>query len=144
MQKLQKFSLSKGSVLFIQDFTFYDGAQSDKLLVILNTPFNITTPYLCCKTTTTKGRYPEKQGCSIEHAVYCLFPKDDWFHDLTWVQFHEFYELLAADLLNACLKKGKASIRGELKLQTITAIINCAKQSKDISQYQLSLIHNSK
>ena len=55
------------------------------------------------------------------------------------MQFDEIYELNAGDLLKAH-HNGLVEIKGELKENTINAIINCIKGSQDITNYQLSLL----
>lgn len=125
--------------MFYQDFKFYDNNTSDKLLIVLNSPKNIRTPYLCCKTTTTR-RYTDEQGCFPQYSVYVLLANEDFFKCKTWVQLHEFYEMDAQHLLNACHKYGKARIIGKLNDQAANAIVNCAKRSDDMSEYQLSLL----
>lgn len=73
--------------------------------------------------------------------MYVLLPKEDFFPLKTWVQFNEFYLLEAQKLLSAHLKDKTVEIYGNLKNQTISAIVNCAKRSEDISEYHLSLLN---
>lgn len=133
--------MTKGTVLYFKGFCFHDGGTSDKFLIILNTPKDLNTPYLCCKTTS-KRKHTDKQGCSPEHNVYVLLPKEDLFPLKTWVQFNEFYPLEAKKLLSAHHTDKTVRIHGALKTQTISAIINCAKRSEDMSEYHLAMLKN--
>ena len=125
-----------GTVLFHSDFQFLDGDHADKRLVVLNAP-TFGQPYLCCKTTS-KPRFPDREGCHSSHNLYVLNPCP-CFKLKTWVQFHEIYELDAVELLQRHAS-GQVREVGELPPETGRAIVNCVKRSDDISPYQLSFL----
>jgi hypothetical protein len=84
--------MSKGTVLFYKSFTFHDGGQSDKRVIILNEP-NDNEPYLCCKTTSKEKYGLQYEGCYSDESIYVINPIDKCFTVKTWVQFHELYEI---------------------------------------------------
>jgi hypothetical protein len=122
--------VTPGSVIFYKKFTFKDGEQSDKLLIILNSGGK--KPYLVIKTTSRKKAGREaKEGCHSDKGYYFLPGKRDNFPIDTWILLYEFYEVSAADFLKAHFG-GVAEIKGApLKPETVRAIINCAKKGQD-------------
>jgi hypothetical protein len=131
--------VSPGSVVSFKDFTFHDGAQSDKLLIVLNS--GGSKPYLVVKTTSKQkhGR-KQKEGCQYLDGYYFLRAKQEpHFPIATWILFHEFYELSAAAFLQAHFR-GDAEVKGVLNEQTLRAIVNCAKKTQDWSAHYDNLI----
>lgn len=128
----------RGSILYHTAFQFHNGETSPKLLIVLNTPKK-SQPYLCCKTTS-KPKYPDTEGCHSESDLYVLNANTDSFPEKTWVQFHELYEFDVVGLLNAHLKDRVLDRKGQLREETIRAIVNCVKGSQDVSVYHLSLL----
>jgi len=131
--------MKKGTVLYWKNFKFHDNNTADKFLIVLNSPVNLKTPFLCCKTTS-KMKHTDGQGCYPQYGVYVLLANEDLFPKKTWVQLHEFYEIDSKELLEAGLKDNNLKIAGDLKSQIANAIVNCAKRSDDISDYQISLL----
>ncbi len=131
--------MNKGTVIFYKKFQFSNGELGEKLLIILNTYKDQSTPHLCCKTTSKQKYNLTNPGCYSNKNIYVLNANQDFFNLKTWVQFDEIYELKASDLLNAHYS-GLVDIKGTLKENTINAIINCIKRSQDITNYQLSIL----
>lgn len=131
--------MHKGTILYHQAFQFQNGQLGKKLLIILNTPKQDET-YLCCKTTSKQQFNIDKEGCHYNKNIYVLNPDIDWFKEKTWVQFHELYEFDPHKFLQAHFD-GDLEVKGELKGNTINAIINCIKRSEDVSNYHLTLLH---
>lgn len=130
--------MHKGTIFYHKAFQFQNGEIGKKLLIILNMPQK-DEPYLCCKTTSKQQFNIDKEGCHSNKNIYVLNPNTDWFKEKTWIQFHELYEFEASKFLQAHFK-GELEIKGELKGQTISAIINCIKRSEDVSNYHLTLL----
>lgn len=130
--------MNKGKILYHQAFQFQNGQYGKKLLITLNNPQN-NEPYLCCKTTSKQQFNIDKEGCHYNKNIYVLNANTDWFKEKTWVQFHELYEIDRHKFLQAHFK-GDMDVKGELKGNTICAIINCIKRSEDISNYHLTLL----
>ena len=121
--------MTPGSIIFYKKFTFKDGDQSDKLLIVLNA--GDKKPYLVVKTTSKqKGKRQAKEGCHHQDGYYFLPAKKDGFPANTWVLLYEFYEVSAAEFLKAHFG-GVAEIKATLKSETVRAIINCAKKGQD-------------
>ncbi len=131
--------MDKGTIIFHKKFRFSDGESGEKLLIILNTFKDLSIPHLCCKTTSKQKYNLINPGCYSERNIYIINEKQDFFHLKTWIQFEEIYELNAKDLLDAHCK-GFVEVKGNLKENTVNSIINCVKQSQDITNYQLSLL----
>ena len=131
--------MNKGTVIFHRRFQFSNGEAGEKLLIILNTFTDFSTPHLCCKTTSKQKYNLASPGCYSSNNIYILNANQDFFHIKTWIQFEEIYELKAKKLLDAHYK-GMLEIKGQLKENTINSIINCIKNSQDITNYQLSLL----
>ncbi len=133
--------MTPGSIVHYKNFTFHDGGQSDKLLIVLNAGGK--KPYLFLKTTSQAraGRLA-KEGCHSAHGYYFLPAKRDNFPKDTWILFDDVYELDAALLLKAHFG-GDAKVSGTLKGDTLRAIINCAKKSDDWSPYFDDLLQQS-
>lgn len=131
-------TLCKGAILYHKDFAFPDGGVSDKLFVLLNNPSKFQ-PYLFCKTTSKPKFNITKMGCYSDKNIYYVDAHRDWFKLNTWIQFHELYQLNAAELLDAHCK-GRIVIQNNLKEPLINGLINCIKKSDDISSYHLSLL----
>ena len=127
----------RGKVFSYKQFPFGDGGQSDKLLIVVNEP-DSTTDWIFIKTTS-KSKCRDTQGCHSFHNLYVLNAGEDLFRSKTWVQFNEVYNIscLALGVAN---KYGEAKRIGNLKLQTVRAIINCMKNSQDLSPHELNLL----
>ncbi len=130
--------MNKGTILFHRDFQFLNGQSGEKLIIVLNTPKD-KEPYLCCKTTSKQKFNIDKEGCHSQQNIYVINPNFDWFRMKTWVQFHELYEFEAPKFLQAHFN-GSLDVKGELKENTVRAIVNCIKRSDDVSKYNLSLL----
>lgn len=128
----------RGSILYHVSFQFKNGETGQKLLIVLNTPKK-NQSYLCCKTTS-QPKYPDTEGCHSERNFYVLNANTDSFPEKTWVQFHELYEFDVPGLLNAHFKDRVLEVKGQLREETIRAIVNCIRRSQDVSEYHLSLL----
>lgn len=130
--------MTPGSIVEYKQFTFYDGAQADKLLIVLSAGSG--KPYLVIKTTSQpKPGRKATEGCHAKDGYYYLPAKRDNFPKETWILLYEYYELTAADFLKAHFA-GDAKIKGTLRGDTLRAIINCAKKSDDWSTHYDSLL----
>ena len=133
--------MKKGTVLFHPRFEFTDGETGRKFLIILNTPdIKKSQPFLICKTTSQSKNKPDAPGCHAQKNLYCIEAGSDFFLKRTWVQFFEIFELNHDEFLMQHFELGLQA-RGELKSETINAIVNCIKRSDDVSAYHLSLLN---
>ncbi|MEO5361021.1 MAG: hypothetical protein H7843_11340 [Nitrospirota bacterium] len=130
--------MDRGTVLFHRDFQFKDGEYGNKLIIILN-DVGADKPYLCCKTTSKPKYGIEKEGCYSDKNIFVLSNLSSSFHQKTYVQFHELYELNSKTFLKGHFE-GKVEIICKLPVNMINAIINCIKKSEDISPYHLMLL----
>ena len=129
--------MTPGSIIFHKDFTFYDGEQADKFLIVLND--GNKRPYLVLRTTSRQKSRPNKEGCHAPKGCYFLPEKKDWFKFDTWVLLYEPYEMNAQAFLKAKFA-GHAEVKATLKPDLLRAIINCFSRTDDCSDYHLSLL----
>ncbi len=129
--------MDRGTILFHRQLQYHDGPIGQKLLILLNAPKK-SQPYLFCKTTS-QPKHVEREGCHHTENLYVLNANADSFPLKTWVQFHELYELSDDELVRTRLENHWEK-KGQLRDQTITAILNCIKKSEDVSAYHLSLL----
>jgi hypothetical protein len=129
--------VTPGSIIFYKKFTFKDGDQSDKLLIVLNSGKN--KPYLVVRTTSKQKGKQQKEGCHPSEGYYFLPAKRDDFPGNTWILLYDFYELSTAEFLKAHFD-GVAEIKGTLKPETVRALINCAKKGQDWSGHYEGLV----
>jgi len=130
--------MKRGEVIFSKRFTFPDGGASEKLLVVLNEA-TVTTHYLLLLATSQQRKKKSDPGCYAKDNYYVIHPKTDWFNKVTWIMFDRVIEYDFARELSEHFK-GNLETMAILKENTIRAIINCIKQSDDITPYQLSLL----
>jgi len=132
--------MKRGTVLFHSRFLFTDGEAGKKYLVVLNTPDpKNPAPILLCKTTSQSRNKPETPGCHAERNLFVVDAKHDFFPKKTWIQFFEIFEADYKELLQQHFEK-TVTLEGELKPETINAVVNCIRKSDDVSQYHLSLL----
>ena len=123
--------MTPGSIVHFKKFTFHDGAQADKYLVVLNA--GGAKPYLVIKTTSqAKQGREDKEGCNSAKGYYFVPAGKSYFKRPTWFLLHEYYELEAAKFLQAKFS-GDAEIVGTLTGELLRAIVNCAKRTDDWS-----------
>lgn len=126
--------LLRGKIYSHKKFTFQDGGQADKLLILVNEPTG-TTDWIFVKTTS-QPKPKDTQGCHSTHNLYVLNLGEDFFRKKTWVQFHELYPFNHQALLKAKLG-GDIQEKGQLREQTTRALLNCMRKSEDLSPVEL-------
>lgn len=132
--------MRQGTVLFHPSFQFANGEIGRKYLIILNTPdIEKSEPFLFCKTTSQPQNKPNTSGCHAGKNLYCIEANSDFFPKRTWVQFFEIFEASHNEFIKQHFALG-LQVKAELKLETISAIINCIRRSDDVSAYHLSLL----
>ena len=132
--------MRKGTILFHPSFEFTNGEIGRKYLIILNSPdIKKIEPFLFCKTTSQSQNKPQTPGCHAEKNLYCIGAQFDFFPKKTWVQFFEMFEVNYDEFIKQHFELG-VEVKGELRTETISAIINCIKKSDDVSAYHLSLL----
>lgn len=130
--------MKAGTVLFFNDFKFYDGTTKDKLIILLNTP-KTDEPYLVCLTTSRQWKRKNSLGCHSDNNYYYIDEKQDKFIENTWVVFHNIYEFSHAKILSALLKNN-LNDKFDLDINLWSALKNCILKSIDIDQDYLNLI----
>lgn len=130
--------MNPGSVLFYRNFTFDDGIQSDKLLITLS-PI-VRDRILAVKTTSKQKRRPLKDGChpSGYESVFTFNANLAGFKTTTWIILTP-YILNISDLLQK-RASGDVSVKFELRMTDLRAVINCLKKSDDVSADHLSYL----
>lgn len=130
--------MTPGSIVHYQDFTFEDGGHADKLLVVLNKGGAV--PYLVLRTTSQqKASRVAQEGCHAAKGYYFLPAKRESFPKDTWILLYQPYELVAAEFLQAKFK-GLARIVGQLREETLRAIINCFRKPEDCAEHHQVLL----
>jgi hypothetical protein len=137
--KSKKPLFGRGTILYHPSFQFQNGGTSPKLLIVLNTP-KTNKPYLCCWTTSKQKYGIDREGCRSDKNIYVLNANVDFFQVKTWVQFHDLREFVVTEFLNLHFRDKLLEVKGQLREETIRAILNCIKGSQDVSQYHLSLL----
>jgi len=130
--------MNRGTIIYHNDLVYKDGEHGKKLLIILNNSSG-TQPYIWCKTTSKSKYGLSTPGCYSKKNVFILNPVDNCFPKKTWVQFHEINEFTNTELLSLKFK-GKVKIISNLPDKIIKAIVECIKNSPDISKYHISLL----
>lgn len=130
--------MKKGEVIFSPHFKFEDGGTSDKFLVALNEATQ-TTPHLLVLVTSKQRGKSLHPGCHSKEGYYVMPPNTDWFPQLSWIMFNRIYEYNCGLELKEYFE-GNLKTKYRLKEANINAIINCIKQSYDITPAQLSLL----
>ncbi len=121
--------MTPGAILDYKQFTFHDGAQADKLLIVLNAGGQ--KPYLIVKTTSQAKPWREaKDGCNASKSYYFLPANRECFKKPTWILLHEYYEFTSTKLIQAHFD-GSAKIAHTCKTELLRAIINCARKTLD-------------
>jgi hypothetical protein len=130
--------MKRGEIIFSPQFKFEDGGTSEKLLIVLNEATS-TTHYLLLLATTKQRNKTSVEGCHAKKGYFVVHPNTDFFNQITWIMFDRIYEYTLGRELKEYFE-GNLAVLTTLKANTINAIINCLKQSDDITPYQLSLL----
>jgi len=127
-----------GDILFHKEWVFDDGEIAPKLLVILNTPVDIDTPYLVLKTTKNPKWYSGvKSGCNPDKKVFFVLKVDEPCFDIdTYIQLPNIREITTTDLLRGCFSKIIVPINA-VSISCFQRLKNCLKNFK----YDISLKH---
>ena len=123
--------MKRGEVIFSKRFKFADGGTSEKLLIVLNEATG-TTPYLILLATSKQSGKKSEPGCHAKDGYFVIYPKTDWFITPTWIMFDRIYEYDFTRELSEHFE-GNLITKATLKENNIRAIINCLKQSDDIT-----------
>jgi len=124
--------MEAGQIIFHKRFRFDDGALGQKFLVVLNTPSN-GEDFQVCRTTSQQHRYPNviQEGCAPRAACFKMRAGVDFFQKDTWIQFHDIRDYPISMLLED-IGDEVAIPQTVMKLQNISALLNCILKSEDI------------
>lgn len=129
--------MKPGAIVSWKDFTFHDGDQADKLLVVLNAGGKL--PYLVVRTTSQQHHREAKEGCHARRGYYFLPANPKWPRKNTWILLGDPYEIEAAACLQAHFR-GDVRIIHELDQKITSALVNCFLQSDDCSDHHRKLL----
>jgi len=113
----------RGTIFFVENFQFYDGETSDKLLILLNTPTG-REPCFCVRTTSQKKDKPLRPGCIQKRSLFFIPKGTHFFKDNTWVQLYDQYPL-QPEYINT-----RARRIDEIGNKVVDAIIDCLFKSE--------------
>ena len=133
--------MKRGEVIFSRKFKFSDGGESKKFLIVLNEG-SAERPHLVLLTTSQQWNRKLLPGCYAKENYFVIKEKGDWFDKTTWVLFDPIIEYSFKKELEEHFKNNLET-KTILKEDTIRAIINCLKQSEDITPYQITLVNSS-
>lgn len=123
--------MTPGTILLDPEFRFKDGTQGKKLFILLTD--NRSDKVVVVKTTSNGKRYTRKQG--YQEGRFPCFYLPDSSCDLdgdTWIQFNDFFEFNAGELLNKVMS-GQIKRICRLPKNITTQVLQCATRSDDIS-----------
>ena len=137
--------MKSSEIIFCERFKFPDGFIKDKYFIVLNDP-QPNQNFLVALTTAqelyageTKKR-PLIPGCHVPDGCFFIAKDTEWFPKPTWVcfDFHEFdqQEALRRE------QRGVFEKKSSLTLVKFAALIDCIKNSPDISPDQIQLLSN--
>jgi len=132
-----------GDVLFHKEWLFDNGTTGRKLLVVLNTPPDIATPFVVVKTTTNREFYGEVgTGCNVTRKVFFVLQSDEPCFDCdTYIQLHKLWEITTEQLLRGCFAKIIIPFEASVSPKCLSQIKACLKNlRKDISVRHWNLI----
>jgi hypothetical protein len=131
-------AIGPGTILFWQGFKFPNGAEANKLFVIVGAQPGGN--YLAIiATSQQKGRNPDPGGNPQGGYFAIRGDGKNWFKKDTWLLFEEPIELSASDLADA-LKEVTITVKGRVRDELANRICNCMKKCDDVSEYHRSLL----
>ncbi len=126
-----------GTVVFWKGFSFDDGEKSDKLLVVVGRA--IDGRLLMLRTTSQpRAHRPDPDGCHSDASVFRFKQYLRGFTSPTWIQFDPPIIRTPQQVIDSA-----AEAVFELKLDDLCAIVNCYKNSPDISDALMNFLHGT-
>ena len=112
--------LASGSIFVAKKFKYSDGTIGEKLLVLLNNPYQ-NIPYIVVKTTSKQHSKPKTKGCiNHYHKAFFIPPKkQDFFNKETWIQLDDYFIFCQNDINN------RLKHIGNLSSKTTQDVIDC-------------------
>lgn len=132
--------MKKGEIILSRKYKFSDGDTARKFLIVLNEGSS-QDPHLLLLTTSQQWKRQFNPGCYAKENYFVLKERCDWFDKTTWVLFDPIIEYNFKRELEEHFKQNLET-QACLKEETVNAIINCLKQSDDITPYQISLLES--
>ena len=138
--------MKSSDIILHKDFECFDGFHKGKFLIVLNNPK--PEENFLVLLTTSKGFYktfngelrerPTVKGCHPPEGCFFIPQGSEWFPEPTWAcfDFKEFDQQVT--LKNEA--KGTFKKKSSLTLLTFQLLINCIKNSQDLSPIQRKLI----
>lgn len=130
--------MSRGTIFHCVDFQFKNGATKDKYLVQLNDPRG-DEPHIFCKTTSQQKNKRLSPACQPDRSLFALRSRHDFFPLDTWLQLYELYRLPLGQFMQYMVSH-KMQERGDLRAETIGAVVNCVRCCEDVSAADRALI----
>ena len=135
--------MTPGTILHHQKFTFSDGTEGNKLLVLL-TDLVEGYFYVVAKTTSKDHRKGKNPGCQHKdiYPNYFIPKGTSTFLTDTWIGLNEFYEFKSTELIQRHFS-GDIKPLGNLAIPLTKNLLNCTLKSEDITLRQESAIKNA-
>jgi hypothetical protein len=131
-------AIGPGSILYWEGFKFPNGAEANKLFVIVGAQAGRN--YLAIiATSQQKGRNPDPGGNPQGGYFAIRGDGKNWFEKDTWLLFEEPVELSSEELVQA-VKDQTIKVAGRLGGDLTNRIGNCMKKCDDVSPYHVSLL----
>ena len=130
--------LSIGNIFDHEKFTYPDGGERSKLLILLNTPVGDDN-YLFCTITSQQHFRSKTYGCNIYKEYFFVPIGYDWFDKDTWILFDTIKPWKAASILKDSFD-GLLYHQGTLESKRIREIVNCIQKTPTIENIYKSLI----
>ncbi|MDE3023137.1 MAG: hypothetical protein KGI54_15025 [Pseudomonadota bacterium] len=133
--------MNPGSLFVDRHFKFNDGAEAQKILIVLGNYNGVT---LVVKTTSNGRLFLNDFGCQVTHRFPNFYlPKSCCcLEKPTWVVLNEFYEFKHRELLQRHFDCDIWHI-GTLPPILLMELMNCSVQAEDISFSQIEMIKSS-
>lgn len=130
--------MNAGNVCFDRAFSFHDGAEAEKLFVVLGYDKGII---VAAKTTSQMHGRGINFGCQPKDRFhnFHLVANSCYFKKPTWVCLDEFYEMQENILLQKRFS-GTVNHLCDLPPEIVKPLLECALLSDDISAAQSSIV----
>ena len=131
--------MTPGTILLDDTFTFSNGTQGKKLLVVLND--GESGAYIVIKTTSNGNFKGNDYGCQASDRYPNFFcPKGSCcLRKNTWIQLDQFFEFTVHELVGRHFN-GEIKRIGVLPDQILDELLECAINCDDITQEQASVL----
>lgn len=135
--------MTPGSILHYTNYTFLDGSQKNKYIVLLSNGEGY--PYVVTTTTSkrrSRNMIPGCQSSDYYPNFFLLAGTDGVLPKDTWIELEGFNELDQTELLKRKFEN-VITVQGHLSTARAKALLQCALYIEDITLAQESAIKSS-